>query len=95
MKMSKTTALRESAGKIEVYRSGYGYAVSNERGQSIMLPDYWRARICALRMRAELVLRYMGYPREDADVLIEWAMGRGCHTVRDIVTICEDRNAKI
>ena len=87
--LSRTAAIRATADKIQVYRSGYNYAVCDERGQTVTLPDYWRAQAVATKRRAELALRLMGLDAMAAQDAVEQAIGRGYTTVRDIVAVSE------
>lgn len=87
--MSRTAALRLTARRFRVFRSVNQYWARDlgSTAQDVSVPDYWRARSIAMRWRAEEVLRLMGMDVDNAGAAVDWAIGRGCSSVSDIVAL--------
>lgn len=89
--VSRTAALRQVSGQIEVVREGHQFAVINERGGRVTLPDYWKAAALATRARARLALEIMGMSREDSDAAVHWAVEQGYTSAPEIVRVAFHR----
>ena len=96
--MTKTEALRISRTRhTGIYNRGqYGYVFYSPAYDhepygvqaEVHANDYWQARAKRTRCIVECALAQMGFKFDNYHFVIEWAIGRGWSTQRELMDIC-------